>query len=85
MNSDANTTPATAIVTGSAVRIGRALAVELGRRGWQVVVHYLNSRDQARATVEEIVSGGGRAIAVAADLSDAPIVHYDDDVGSHHR
>ena len=70
MNPEANTSPVTAIVTGSAVRIGRALAEELGRRGWQVVVHYRNSRVEAEETVEAIAAAGGRAIAVAADLMD---------------
>ena len=60
----------TALVTGSAVRIGRAVAVDLGQRGWQVVVHYRSSESEAESAVAEIVSAGGRAIAVAADLGD---------------
>ena len=60
----------TALVTGSAVRIGRAVAVDLGQRGWQVVVHYRSSESGAEAAVAEIVSAGGRAIAVSAALGD---------------
>lgn len=69
-DASSNDSSPTAIVTGSAVRIGRALAVELGQRGWQVVVHYRRSQSEAESTVEEIVSSGGRAIAVGADLSE---------------
>ncbi len=62
--------PPTAIVTGSAVRIGRSVVLELVRRGWQVVVHYRDSGVSAESLVGEITEGGGVAIAVAADLSE---------------
>lgn len=57
-----------AIVTGAAVRIGRALALDLAASGWRVVVHYGRSREAAERTVEEIRGGAGEAICVAADL-----------------
>jgi 3-oxoacyl-[acyl-carrier protein] reductase len=59
-----------AVVTGSSSGIGEAIAVELGAAGASVVV---NSRDRARAepVARAIESGGGRAIAVAADVCDA--------------
>ncbi len=62
--------PLTAIVTGSAVRIGRSVVLELVRRGWQVVVHYRESGVAAESLVGEISEGGGVAIAVGADLSE---------------
>ena len=58
----------TALVTGSAVRIGRSVVLELARRGWQVVVHYRESGIEAEELVEEISGKGGVAIAVEADL-----------------
>ena len=60
----------TAIVTGAAVRIGRALAVAIAGAGVRVVVHYGRSADEAEETVGLIRQGGGEAVAVAAELSD---------------
>jgi 3-oxoacyl-[acyl-carrier protein] reductase len=58
-----------ALVTGSSSGIGEAIALELAVAGAAVVV---NSRSQARAepVARAIESGGGRAIAVAADVCD---------------
>ncbi len=66
--------PATALVTGAARRLGRAIALDLARRGWSVGVHYHASAAEALAVVEEIKSTGGQAAAFAADLarSEAP-------------
>lgn len=58
----------TALVTGAAKRIGRAIALDLARDGWAVAVHYHNSAEAAQAVVSEILSSGGRAAAVRADL-----------------
>ena len=54
-----------ALVTGGSRGIGRAIAVELGRSGAQVVVGYRSGADEAEAVAKEI---GGRAIR--ADVSD---------------
>jgi len=59
------------LITGAALRIGRALALDLGRRGWPVAVHYHNSEAAAQAVVAAIADGGGSAHAVYADLADA--------------
>lgn len=59
---------ATALVTGAGKRLGRAMALELARRGFDVAVHYATSRDEADAVVQEITGMGQRAIAVQADL-----------------
>ena len=61
--------PATALVTGAARRLGRAIALDLARRGWSVGVHYHASAEEALAVVEEIASTGGQAAAFAADLT----------------
>jgi 3-oxoacyl-[acyl-carrier protein] reductase len=59
----------TAIVTGAASGIGRATARLLAERGARVVAAGLQP-EQLRAAVEEILSSGGEAVAVDADLSD---------------
>jgi pteridine reductase len=59
-----------AIVTGGAVRLGKAMATALAGKGVRVVVHYNTSSTEAQATVAEIRAAGGDAIAAQADLSD---------------
>jgi pteridine reductase len=59
-----------ALVTGGAVRIGRALALALAGRGAAVAVHYGNSAAAAAETVATIRDSGGRAEAFQADLRD---------------
>ncbi|MCP4329759.1 MAG: SDR family oxidoreductase [Alphaproteobacteria bacterium] len=61
--------PRTALVTGAAKRIGRSIALDLAAAGWAVVVHYGASKEDAENTVAEITAGGGRAVAIGADLS----------------
>ncbi len=61
--------PKAALVTGAARRIGRAIALDLAAHGWAVAVHYGRSRDAAEEVVERIAAGGGRAVALAADLA----------------
>ena len=58
-----------ALVTGAGDRIGRAIAVDLAARGWAVAVHYNTRQAAAATTVAAIERAGGRAAAVAADLS----------------
>lgn len=59
----------TAIVTGGAKRIGRAISLDLAAAGWAVGVHYNTSADEAAQLVGEIISMDGRAAAVRADLA----------------
>ncbi|MCH8035817.1 MAG: SDR family NAD(P)-dependent oxidoreductase, partial [Proteobacteria bacterium] len=61
--------PRAALVTGAARRIGRAIALDLARDGWAVAVHYNDSAEAAREVVAEIEAGGGRAVALRADLA----------------
>jgi len=60
--------PRTALVTGGAKRIGKAIALALAADGWAVGVHYGHSRADAESVVSEITGTGGRAAAFAADL-----------------
>ncbi len=62
--------PGCVLITGAALRIGRAVALDLGRRGWRVAVHYHRSRDAAEQVAAEVASSGGQAAVVAADLAD---------------
>src|SRR2546425_2251785 len=59
----------TALVTGASRGIGRAGALALAEAGAQVLVHYGSGAQEAGAVVAEIGKAGGRADAVAADLS----------------
>jgi len=59
-----------ALITGAARRIGRCLAEALAADGWHVVVHHNQSTSDADDTVRKITEAGGRAVALAADLSD---------------
>jgi pteridine reductase len=59
----------TALVTGGAVRVGRAISLALARHGARVVIHYHSSDREARALEEEIAAGGAEAEIVRADLS----------------
>lgn len=58
----------TAIVTGAATGIGKAIAFALAGDGARVVVNHLNTPELAEAVVAQITRDGGEAIAVAADV-----------------
>ena len=60
-----------AIVTGSSRGIGAAIAQKLASEGAKLVVNYAGSQEDAEAVVAAIVSAGGEAIAVRADISKA--------------
>jgi len=75
----------TAIVTGAGHRVGRALAIALGRRGMRVVVHYNSTADGAHETLRAIEAAGGQGVTVGADLTnvgeiprviDAALTHF---------
>jgi pteridine reductase len=57
-----------ALVTGAGRRVGRAIALALGRRGMRVVVHYNASRAGADETARAIAADGGDAAVESADL-----------------
>jgi 3-oxoacyl-[acyl-carrier protein] reductase len=64
-------TSKTAIVTGASRGIGRAIAIDLAKRGASVVVNYMSSEAAANDVVATITAAGGKAIAVKADVSKA--------------
>src|SRR5271163_4025472 len=57
-----------ALVTGSAKRLGRAVALRLAEEGADLVIHHGNSHAEAQETVGEIERLGRRAVALSADL-----------------
>jgi hypothetical protein len=57
-----------ALVTGGARRIGREIALELARAGFDIALHYRHSATEAAATVAELNARGVHAAAFAADL-----------------
>jgi len=61
----------TALVTGASRGIGAAIAIALAQAGAAVAVNFRERADQANKIVADIKASGGRAIAVAADVSDA--------------
>jgi 3-oxoacyl-[acyl-carrier protein] reductase len=58
-----------AVVTGASRGIGRAIARALAWEGARVVVNYARSRERGEAVVAEILTAGGEALAVRADVS----------------
>jgi pteridine reductase len=57
-----------ALVTGSAKRLGKAVALRLAAEGADLVIHHGNSHAEAQETVAEIEKLGRRAVALSADL-----------------
>jgi 3-oxoacyl-[acyl-carrier protein] reductase len=58
-----------AVVTGASKGIGAAIAKHLAAEGAAVIVNYASSKSGADKVVAEIVSAGGKAIAVQADVA----------------
>ncbi|MBI5384030.1 MAG: 3-oxoacyl-ACP reductase FabG [Verrucomicrobia bacterium] len=65
-----------ALVSGASRGLGRAVALELARRGYNVAVGYRERADAAQAVVEEIQRAGGAALSVQFDVSDAAACNH---------
>jgi len=74
MSTTSSTPPKVALVTGAAKRLGRVIALELAAAGWDIVVHYGSSRQDAERTVDEIRARGRRASALHCELADEAAV-----------
>jgi len=59
----------TALVTGASRGIGRAVALAIAKAGAHVLVHYGRGAKEAEAVVAQITADGGRAQAVAGDMT----------------
>lgn len=60
-----------ALVTGGAVRVGRAISLALANEGMRVVVHYNSSSVEAEELCARIRHEGGEAVAIGGDLARA--------------
>jgi 3-oxoacyl-[acyl-carrier protein] reductase len=60
-----------AVVTGASKGIGAAIAKALAAEGASVVVNYASSKEGAEKVVSAITAAGGKAVAVAGDVSKA--------------
>ena len=57
------------LITGSAIRIGSCIAESLASDGWTVALHYHTNGSAAEDLAKKILSNGGNAITIKADLS----------------
>ena len=64
----------TVLITGAAKRVGRAIALELARAGYDVALHFRDSGDDAATLAREIEGLGRRTALIAADLEDEAAV-----------
>jgi 3-oxoacyl-[acyl-carrier protein] reductase len=61
----------TALVTGAATGIGRAVAIMLAQAGATVIVNHLKRASEAEQVVQTIIAQGGKALAMEADVTHA--------------
>lgn len=66
--------PPAALVTGAGQRIGRACCLALAEAGYAVAVHYHRSGEAAEGVAATIRAAGGKAVTLAADLTDEKAV-----------
>ncbi len=64
-----STTYSCALVTGGAVRIGRAICESFAEAGLNVVIHYRRSGEEARSLRDDLRARGVKAACIEADLS----------------
>ena len=78
MNLSSNPSPRqnkAVLVTGAAKRLGREIALEFARQGWDIAVHYGRSESDAQATVADIQKLGRQAEVFKADLASEAEIH----------
>ena len=63
-----------ALITGASRGIGRAIALQLARDGWDICINYARQQQAAEDVAAEIRQLGRRAIAVQADVADSAAV-----------
>jgi NAD(P)-dependent dehydrogenase (short-subunit alcohol dehydrogenase family) len=65
----AETNTKTALITGSAKRLGREISLHLASKGWDIAIHYNHSHDEAMSLKAEIEGKVGRAELFSADFT----------------
>jgi 3-oxoacyl-[acyl-carrier protein] reductase len=75
----------TILVTGASKGIGRAIALQLGRDGFTIVVHYNSDRAGAEVTLATLQGSGGAGRLLAFDISDRAQCRsaLEGDIGAH--
>ena len=63
-----------ALVTGASRGIGRGIALQLGREGWDVCVNYIEQKEAAEAVAAELRAMGRRAMVCQADVANREAV-----------
>ena len=56
------------LVTGASTRIGREIALHFSKKGWNVAIHYFNSRSEAKVLKKKIEKNKVKVILIKADL-----------------
>ena len=64
-----------ALVTGASQGLGRVIALELAKKGCEVIVNCAHNPDNARKVAEEIATAGGRAEVCVCSVSDEKAVN----------
>lgn len=57
------------LITGSAIRVGKAIAMTFAKKGARTIIHYRSSEKEAEATAAEIAAVGHRPLVVQGDVS----------------
>ena len=65
----------TVLVTGGAVRLGRAIVLHLAGRGYDIALHYATSKQSAEQTASEVKELGVRCETYCADFTDFKAIH----------
>lgn len=69
MTDDATANRRAVLISGAGTGVGAATSILLAERGWNVVVNYRRSRDEAEAVAEACRANGATAVAVQADVA----------------
>ena len=73
----------TALVTGGARRVGRAIVEDLAAHGWAVAIHHGRSGQEAADLCAAVRAAGGTAATVGGDLADLRRFGFAVDRGGH--
>lgn len=57
------------LITGSGRRLGKSLAFQFAKKGWNIIIHYNNSKNEAEETQKEILNLGVKCNIFQADIS----------------